>query len=196
MDMNMTPAMYTDLASRTDTDSFSIDRVPFSTVLFAVEDVLAAAKAIDAIKKSIFYRRDTQLPQYPERTSIEGSPYEDADIESVNSHLFHAALGFITEGAEFLDLVMQQACGGLDDPRQLPLELGDMAWYTAQAVKALEVSHETVWEMNIEKLRRRFPYGFSYEAANTRDVHAEEQGLTVRKMSAGSVGGDSGGAPY
>lgn len=40
-------------------------------------------------------------------------------------------------------------------------ELGDMYWYLAHASMALGVSPEEIIKMNIEKLKKRHPHGFS-----------------------------------
>lgn len=40
-------------------------------------------------------------------------------------------------------------------------EIGDLYWYLAQASIALGVSQEKIIEMNIEKLKKRHPHGFS-----------------------------------
>ena len=40
-------------------------------------------------------------------------------------------------------------------------EIGDLYWYLAQASMALGVSPEKIIEMNVEKLKKRHPHGFS-----------------------------------
>ena len=39
-------------------------------------------------------------------------------------------------------------------------ELGDVAWYLAEAATALDVPLETAFQGNLDKLRQRFPNGF------------------------------------
>ena len=53
---------------------------------------------------------------------------------------------------------------------KLAKELGDIAWYLAETAYALGVPLEEVCSRNIEKLRRRFPEGFSKE----KSIHREE----------------------
>ena len=51
------------------------------------------------------------------------------------------------------------------DKEHLIKELGDIAWYLAEAATALDVSLETVFLENLDKLRRRFPNGFDTQAS-------------------------------
>ena len=47
-------------------------------------------------------------------------------------------------------------------------ELGDIAWYLAEGAEALGISLEEVFERNIEKLKKRYPEGFSEERSINR----------------------------
>lgn len=47
-------------------------------------------------------------------------------------------------------------------------ELGDVAWYLAEAATTLDVPLETVFQGNLDKLRQRFPNGFDVEASVNR----------------------------
>ena len=51
------------------------------------------------------------------------------------------------------------------DKELLIKELGDIAWDLAEAATALDVSLETVFQENLDKLRRRFPNGFDTQAS-------------------------------
>lgn len=51
------------------------------------------------------------------------------------------------------------------DKEHLIKELGDIAWDLAEAATALDVSLETVFQENLDKLRRRFPNGFDTQAS-------------------------------
>lgn len=43
------------------------------------------------------------------------------------------------------------------DREHLVRELGDVAWYLAEAATALDVPLEAVFQGNLDKLRQRFP---------------------------------------
>lgn len=47
-------------------------------------------------------------------------------------------------------------------------ELGDVAWYLAEAATALDVPLEAVFQGNLDKLRQRFPNGFDTGASVKR----------------------------
>jgi len=47
-------------------------------------------------------------------------------------------------------------------------ELGDVAWYLAEAATALDVPLEAVFQGNLDKLRQRFPNGFDVGASVNR----------------------------
>ena len=49
--------------------------------------------------------------------------------------------------------------------RLLIKELGDVAWYLAEAATALDVPLEAVFQGNLDKLRQRFPNGFDVGAS-------------------------------
>ncbi|MBQ2862402.1 MAG: nucleoside triphosphate pyrophosphohydrolase family protein, partial [Oscillospiraceae bacterium] len=55
------------------------------------------------------------------------------------------------------------------DREALIKELGDVAWYLAEASEALDVSLDEVFERNIEKLKKRYPEGFSSERSINRE---------------------------
>lgn len=76
--------------------------------------------------------------------------------------LLNSVMGLCGEAGEVIDHVKKHICHGHDlDKQHLIKELGDVAWYLAEAAHALGVSLEEVFEGNIEKLRKRYPKGFS-----------------------------------
>jgi len=82
--------------------------------------------------------------------------------------LINAVMGLCGESGEAIDIVKKHLHQGHDlDREKLIKELGDIAWYLAEAATALDVDLETVLERNIEKLKSRYPEGFSAE----RSIH-------------------------
>ena len=76
--------------------------------------------------------------------------------------LLNSVMGLCGEAGEVIDHVKKHICHGHAlDKQHLIKELGDVAWYLAEAAHALGVSLEEVFEGNIEKLRKRYPKGFS-----------------------------------
>ncbi len=80
-----------------------------------------------------------------------------------------AALGLAGEAGEFANMVKKLTAHGHDiPPKQLADELGDVLWYVAEAATACNLQlGEIAWE-NVEKLRKRYPEGFSQEKSINR----------------------------
>ena len=80
--------------------------------------------------------------------------------------LINSVMGLCGESGEAIDIVKKWLTQGHDlDKEHLIKELGDIAWYLAEAATALDVPLETVLQGNLDKLRQRFPNGFSTEAS-------------------------------
>jgi NTP pyrophosphatase (non-canonical NTP hydrolase) len=74
-----------------------------------------------------------------------------------------AALGLSAEAGEFTEVVKKIIFQGKpvneDNLFHMKRELGDIMWYFMQACMALDVSPEEVIEMNVDKLKARYPGG-------------------------------------
>ena len=77
--------------------------------------------------------------------------------------LLTAALGICAEGGEFTEVVKKIVFQGkpVNDENifHMKRELGDICWYLAQACMALDTTFDGVIEMNVEKLKARYPGG-------------------------------------
>ena len=75
--------------------------------------------------------------------------------------LINGVMGLCGESGEAIDIVKKWLAQGHElDKERLAKELGDIAWYLAEAATALDVPLEAVFQGNIEKLRKRYPEGF------------------------------------
>jgi NTP pyrophosphatase (non-canonical NTP hydrolase) len=107
--------------------------------------------------------------------TVSSNPTKDTDnmIECIGimeeqgvkvSRLLTASIGLSGEVGEFNDIVKKVLFQGkeVDDDtiKHLRSELGDVCWYLAQAMIALDTSFEEVLDMNIAKLSDRYPGGF------------------------------------
>lgn len=89
-------------------------------------------------------------------------------LEPADLLLDHAA-GLAEEGGEVLALVRKHRYQGHPlDGERLAKELGDALWCLAGVARLAGLSLDAVAEGNLEKLRRRFPEGFSEDASLTR----------------------------
>ena len=89
---------------------------------------------------------------------------------SKDDHLFNGILGLAGEAGECADLVKKQCFqDGRAIRNDLIDELGDVMWYVAETAAALGVTMEEVAQHNVDKLRKRYPEGFSAD----RSLHRE-----------------------
>lgn len=83
--------------------------------------------------------------------------------------LINSVMGLCGESGEAIDLVKKWLAQGHDlDRDRLVKELGDVAWYLAEAATALDVPLEDVLQANIDKLKKRYPEGFETERSRVR----------------------------
>ena len=75
--------------------------------------------------------------------------------------LINSVMGLCGESGEAIDIVKKWMAQGHElDRERLAKELGDIAWYLAEAATALDLSLEEILQANIEKLKKRYPEGF------------------------------------
>ena len=83
----------------------------------------------------------------------------DADVP----RLLTAALGLTAEAGEFTEVVKKIVLQGKpyneDNVFHMKRELGDICWYLAQACMALDTTFDEIIEMNVDKLKARYPGG-------------------------------------
>ena len=83
--------------------------------------------------------------------------------------IINACLGLSGEVGEVNDLIKKNMFQGHPlNKEDLINELGDIAWYLAEAATALNVDLEEILIKNIEKLKKRFPEGFTVENSINR----------------------------
>ena len=84
---------------------------------------------------------------------------QDADIP----RLLTAALGLTAEAGEFTEVVKKIVLQGKpyneENVFHMKRELGDICWYLAQACMALDTTFDEIIEMNVDKLKARYPGG-------------------------------------
>ena len=84
--------------------------------------------------------------------------------------LINSVMGLCGESGEAIDIVKKWLAQGHElDKEHLAKELGDIAWYLAEAATALDLSLEEILKANIEKLERRYPEGFDTRKSVERE---------------------------
>ncbi len=78
-------------------------------------------------------------------------------------------MGLNGEAGEAIDILKKVIFQGHEfDREHLAKELGDIAWYLAIAADALSYDLETILQMNVDKLKARYPDGFKTEQSQNR----------------------------
>lgn len=85
-------------------------------------------------------------------------PYEDK-----KGMLNHAVFGLSSEAGEVSGILQKEYQGHPVDKEHLKKELGDCCWMIAEACTALGLDLEDVMQTNIDKLKARFPEGFTVD---------------------------------
>ena len=84
---------------------------------------------------------------------------QDADVP----RLLTAALGLTAESGEFTEVIKKIILQGKpyneENVFHMKRELGDICWYLAQACMALDTTFDEIIEMNVDKLKARYPGG-------------------------------------
>lgn len=95
--------------------------------------------------------------------AIYGNDIKDAPM------VINGILGLTGEAGEFADewkkIIFHEKPM---DEEHLKKELGDVMWYVAMICAAMSWSLEDVMKLNIEKLKARYPEGFTVEASANR----------------------------
>jgi len=83
--------------------------------------------------------------------------------------LINSVMGLCGESGEAIDLVKKWLAQGHElDKAHLAKELGDIAWYLAEAATALDLTLEEILQANLEKLKKRYPEGFDTKRSLVR----------------------------
>lgn len=84
--------------------------------------------------------------------------------------IINASLGLSGEVGELNDMIKKWVFHGHDiDMQEVKKELGDICWYVAMMCESFGFDLEEVMELNIDKLKKRYPEGFSEQASINRE---------------------------
>ena len=83
----------------------------------------------------------------------------------------NGVMGLAGESGECVDMMKKHLFQGHPlEVEHMAKELGDVAWYLAITAHAIGYDLETILQMNVDKLRKRYPNGFEAQ----RSLHREE----------------------
>lgn len=106
-----------------------------------------------------------KLNEYQELATRTANPHENA--------LINYGLGLGGESGEVLELIKKYAFHGhAIQSDEIKNELGDVLWYLSNIANLVGLTLEEIATANIEKLRKRYPEGFTTEDSLKRvDTH-------------------------
>lgn len=88
--------------------------------------------------------------------------------------LINGVMGLCGESGEAIDIVKKYLAQGHElDKEHLAKELGDIAWYLAETATAIGFNLEDIFQMNIDKLKKRYPQGFNVDNSINRSSDDE-----------------------
>lgn len=164
-------------------DVVTIDPTLLSAV---IKIIIASGTMLDNIKKHVFYNRALDVKALrDEFVFIIGALDElkpiithtennlDPQGTAYNPRIFHSVVGIVTEAVELLEGLHREDF----DKVNFLEELGDLNWYEAIGIDAVNGDLEEVLTTNIEKLRARYPEKFDKTAAVERDLDEERDVL-------------------
>ena len=83
--------------------------------------------------------------------------------------VFNACLGLSGEVGEFNDMIKKWVFHEKPlDEEHAKKEMGDVMWYVAMMCHSFGWDLDEIMQMNVDKLKARYPQGFSIELANNR----------------------------
>ena len=85
--------------------------------------------------------------------------------------LLNALMGLCGESGEAIDLMKKHLFQGHElDRDKMVKELGDVAWYLAEAATGLGVDLSEILQRNLDKLHARYPKGFDTQRSREREA--------------------------
>lgn len=184
----MNLAQYQAECQNTKSNAFHFDLVALEVFKVRINGAIAALKALDEIKKALFYaRRYEGLAPHEMGFSCGVLQIHNLSSDVQNGvDLLHAIIGKATEAGELLEALKAAVIDNKPlDRINIMEEIGDGFWYDGIALTAIGETvsgFEQCAAINNAKLRKRFPNKFTEHDANTRDLFEErkvlEQGTT------------------
>ena len=126
---------------------------------------------VDTEKYLEFVQEVTSAPSTDLAALLSRITELELDYDANVPKLLTAALGLAAESGEFTEVVKKIILQGKpyneENVFHMKRELGDICWYIAQACMALDTTFDEIIEMNVDKLKARYPGG-------EFDVHKSE----------------------
>lgn len=178
---------YQELAARTliDKPDFTLNDSEQQLVQDILKLAVLTAECVENVKKGIFHQHGVELSRLnlklmeisqhiQEVRSGGNDPNAWPRLTNEQTMIVWNTLGLVGEVGEVAEKVYQATTDNLRP--DLFKELGDTSWYIAALCTKLDYNLDDVLEANIEKLKKRFPNGYSSEDSKKRvDTQGENQ---------------------
>lgn len=106
-----------------------------------------------------------KMQEYDMKFSSEQNNKESVDIGGI----FNACLGLSGEVGEFNDMIKKWVFHEKElDMEHAKKEAGDILWYVVMLCESFGWNMDEIMQMNVDKLKARYPEGFDVERANHR----------------------------
>ena len=106
-----------------------------------------------------------KMQEYDMKFSNDHNDNECVDIGGI----FNACLGLSGEVGEFNDMIKKWVFHEKDlDMEHAKKEADDILWYVAMLCESFGWNMNEIMQMNVDKLKARYPEGFDVERANHR----------------------------
>jgi len=158
---------YIEEALRTKSNQFHTDGVRPDWLTREFYNFNLASKGLGIAKAAIFYGKN-KIGELEDPISLE-HPYYAELSDQYRVDFLHGVLGIASESSELIQCLVDSKF----DPVNLKEELGDILWYIAILCNVVGCSIEDLMELNINKLKARYPDKFTSENAINRDLEAE-----------------------
>ena len=94
-----------------------------------------------------------------------------ASTKTTDDKILNGIMGMCGEIGEVADILKKYLFQGHEfDREKMIKECGYVIWYVAELAAGLGMTLEDLYQLNVDKLRRRYPDGFDPE----RSMHREE----------------------
>ena len=190
---------YLEESSRSVAPDIHTDFTPLEATLIkkALMDSITAGDYCDSLKRKLFYGLEFTGKGLPENTMslerMEGQAIAENLRKFIHHNtessinpidLIHGIIGAAGETGELVDALSSTLLkqGSIDTVNVIE-EVGDVLWYLALILRSVNSTFEEAMELNIEKLRKRYPDLWSQEAVLNRDTDAEREILEKSKTA-------------
>jgi NTP pyrophosphatase (non-canonical NTP hydrolase) len=148
-----------------------------------LDEVIKVLNDLDKWKKYLFYGK-----VLPKELGVEGKVFtrdyeEPIKLSEKEVKVLHSSMGCATESGELLEAIRKVIVDGneLDTPNLIE-EQGDLLWYNSILSDAIGVSFDKSMDVNIAKLKARYPEKFTEDKAINRDLVVERKILEDEKL--------------